>query len=103
MERRELGQTGIDVSIVGFGTWTLSTGWWGDHTDAEAVTLLREAQSLGINFFDASDSYGSGRAEEQLGEAFGNAADLVIASKCGYDFSTQGDARRGQQEIAQDF
>ena len=103
MERRELGRTGISVSAVGFGTWTLSTGWWGDHTDADAVALLRDARSLGINFFDASDSYGNGRAEEQLGKAFGNDPDVVIATKCGYDFYTHGDARRGQQEIPQDF
>ena len=103
MERRKLGRTGIDVSVVGFGTWTLSTGWWGEHTDAEAVALLRDARALGVNFFDSSDSYGNGRAEEQLGEAFGNDPDVVIATKCGYDFYTHGDARRGQQEIPQDF
>jgi len=103
MEQRSLGNTGIRVSVVGFGTWTLSTGWWGEHSDDDAVALLRQAKSLGINFFDASDSYGNGRAERQLGEAFGNDPDVVIATKCGYDFYTHADARRGQQEIPQDF
>jgi aryl-alcohol dehydrogenase-like predicted oxidoreductase len=103
MEIRTLGASRLPVSVVGFGTWTLSTGWWGDHTDAEAIALLREARSYGINFFDSSDSYGNGRSEEQLGEAFGNDPDVVIATKCGYDFYTHADARRGQQEIPQDF
>jgi aryl-alcohol dehydrogenase-like predicted oxidoreductase len=103
MEYRALGQTNLRPSVVGFGLWTLSTGWWGEHTDALAVALLREARDLGINFFDASDSYGNGRSEEQLGEAFGNDSGVIIATKVGYDFYTHGDERRGQREIPQDF
>jgi aryl-alcohol dehydrogenase-like predicted oxidoreductase len=103
MEYRRLGSTALDVSVVGFGLWTTSTGWWGDYTDADAVALLREARGLGITFFDASDSYGNGRSEEQLGEAFGNDPDVVIATKGGYDFYNHGDERRGQREIPQDF
>ena len=103
MEYRALGQTTLRPSVVGFGLWTLSTGWWGEYTDAEAVALLRESRSLGYTFFDASDSYGNGRSEEQLGEAFGNDPGVVIATKVGYDFYTHGNARNGQQEIPQDF
>ena len=103
VEYRKLGQTDMDVSAVGFGVWTTSTGWWGEYTDDDAVALLREARGLGITFFDASDSYGNGRSEEQLGAAFGNDSDVVIATKGGYDFYTHGNARRGQQEIPQDF
>jgi aryl-alcohol dehydrogenase-like predicted oxidoreductase len=64
---------------------------------------MRDARTLGITFFDASDSYGNGRAEEQLGRAFGNDPEVVIATKVGYDFYAHGPARRGQQEIPQDF
>jgi aryl-alcohol dehydrogenase-like predicted oxidoreductase len=103
MEYRQLGQTALRPSVVGFGLWTLSTGWWGDYTDAEAVGLLREARALGVNFFDASDSYGDGRSEEQLGEAFGNDGGVIVATKVGYDFYTHGAERRGQREIPQDF
>ncbi len=103
MEYRQLGHTTLRPSVVGFGLWTLSTGWWGDYTDAEAVKLLREARALGINLFDASDSYGNGRSEEQLGEAFGNDAGVIVATKVGYDFYTHGNERRGQREILQDF
>ncbi len=103
MEYRKLGRTDINVSVVGFGLWTLSTGWWGEYTDDEAVALLRESREYGINFYDASDSYGNGRSEEQLGSAFGNDPDVVIATKVGYDFYTHADERRGQREIPQDF
>lgn len=103
MQHRTLDHTTLRPSVVGFGLWTLSTGWWGDYTDAEAVALLREARDLGITFFDASDSYGNGRAEKQLGEAFGNDPSIIVATKAGYDFYTHGGARRGQREIPQDF
>ena len=103
MEYRRLGSTDLEVSVVGFGTWTMSTGWWGDYSNAEAVSLFQKARSLGVTFFDASDSYGSGRAEEQLGLAFGAADDVVIATKVGYDFSRHAGERTGQQEITQDF
>jgi aryl-alcohol dehydrogenase-like predicted oxidoreductase len=103
VEYRKLGKTDIRVSAVGFGMWTLSTGWWGEHTDDDAIALLHEARVAGINFFDASDSYGNGRSEEQLGAAFGNDPAVVIATKVGYDFYNHGNERRGQQEIPQDF
>lgn len=103
MEHRTLGNSGIPVSVVGFGVWTLSTGWWGEYSDAAALSLMRRARDLGITFFDASDSYGNGRAEELLGEAFRDDPDVVIATKVGYDFHAHGNERRGQQEIPQDF
>lgn len=103
MEYRDLGSSGLRPSVLGFGLWTLSTGWWGEYTDAEAVALLRDARTFGVNFFDASDSYGNGRSEEQLGEAFGNDPDVIIATKVGYDFYAHADERRGQREIPQDF
>jgi aryl-alcohol dehydrogenase-like predicted oxidoreductase len=61
MRYRLFPGTSISVSEVGFGTWTLSTGWWGDKTDAEAVAMLRRAlDEHGVTFFDAADAYGNG-------------------------------------------
>ena len=46
-------------------------GWWGTKTDAEAVALLRQSlDDYGMTFFDAADTYGNGRAERQLADAF---------------------------------
>jgi aryl-alcohol dehydrogenase-like predicted oxidoreductase len=39
MRYRTFPGTTLSVSELGFGTWTLSTGWWGDKTDAEAVVM----------------------------------------------------------------
>ena len=104
MKYRTYPQSDVTVSEVGFGLWTTSTGWWGDKSDDEAVSLLREAYDLGITFFDAADTYGNGRSEEQLAKAFGDRRERVVyATKFGYDFSDAGQARRGQSELPQDF
>ena len=104
MKFRNFPKTDLRVSEVGFGVWTVATGWWGEKTDEEAVALLRQARDAGINFFDTADTYGNGRGETLLRDAFGaNPEGLVYATKFGYDFYTHADARRGQQEIPHDF
>ena len=104
MKYRKFRGTDVLVSEVGFGLWTLSTGWWGTYTDDEAVRLMRLARDLGITLFDAADTYGNGRSEELIAKAFdGRRDDIVISTKIGYDFVNHGDGRRGQREIPQDF
>ena len=87
MRYRTFPGTDVRVSEVGFGTWTISTDWWGEKTDAEAVDMLRRAlDDHGVTFFDAADSYGNGRSERQLAEAFrGRRGEVVYATKVGYD------------------
>lgn len=103
MKYRTYPNTDITVSEVGFGLWTTSTGWWGEKTDDEAIALLREAYALGITFFDAADTYGNGRSEEQLAKAFAGKRDKVVyATKFGYDFYNH-TGNRGQNELPHDF
>ncbi len=97
MRYRQLAP-GIEVSEVGFGNWTMTTGWWGSYTEAEAIDLHRAAFEAGITFFDTSNAYAEGYAEEVLGKALGDVRDqIVIATKFGYDLEATG-TRRGQQE-----
>ena len=107
MRYREFPGTDVRVSEIGFGTWTLSTGWWGEKSDDEAVALLRTArEKFGINFFDTADTYGSGRGERQLATAFrGRRAEVVYGTKIGYDIYDPAaqQARRGQSELPQKF
>src|SRR5436305_12294248 len=105
MRFRTYLNTDLSVSEVGFGMWTVSTGWWGNFTEGEAIALMREAFDLGITLFDAADTYGNGLSEELIAKAFPNQRDeIVIATKIGYDFVHYGQARgRGQREIPQDF
>ena len=107
MRYRQFPGTDIKVSEVGFGTWTLSTGWWGEKTDEEAVEMLRTAHGeYGVNFFDTADTYGNGRGERQLAQAFrGKRDDVVYSTKIGYDIYDPAaqSARRGQNELPQKF
>jgi aryl-alcohol dehydrogenase-like predicted oxidoreductase len=101
MRYRNLAGTDISVSEVGFGVWTISTGWWGEVDDEKSVKLLRSAFEKGINYFDTADTYGSGKGETILADAFGSMRDeVVISTKIGYDFYNH-TARRGQQERPQ--
>lgn len=106
MQYRKFPGLESPISEIGFGTWTLATGWWGEKTDDEAVALLRRAHDRGITFFDAADSYGNGRSERQLATAFRGMRDRVVyGTKIGYDIydpSAQA-ARRGQSELPQKF
>ena len=105
MRFRTYKNTDLSVSEVGFGLWTISTGWWGTFTEGEAVALMHKAFDLGITLFDAADTYGNGLSEELIAKAFPNQRDeIVVATKVGYDFVTHGETRgRGQREIPQDF
>jgi len=104
MKYRQLGSTGISVSAVGFGVWTVSTGWWDTGDEDAGVRLLRRAYDAGITLFDTADTYGNGKGETMLARALKDVRDeIVIATKFGYDFYHHGGERRGQQELPQDF
>jgi hypothetical protein len=70
MRYRELTPD-LQVSEIGFGNWTVTTGWWGSYTRAEARELHRAAFDAGITFFDTSNAYAEGYAEAVLGEVDG--------------------------------
>jgi aryl-alcohol dehydrogenase-like predicted oxidoreductase len=103
MEHRELRGTGLKLSAVGFGVWTVGTTWWGVKERSEGVRLLREAFDLGVRFFDTGDAYASGEAETILAEALGDRrGEIVIGSKFGYDIYNHPD-RPNQQERPHDW
>ncbi len=104
MRYRELGNTGIIVSEVGFGLWTVATTWWEVTDEAVGMRLLQEAFDLGITLFDTADTYGNGYGETILPKALPGKRDrMVIATKFGYDWYNYGGARTGQQELPKDF
>ena len=103
MRYRTLPSTDVSVSEVGFGVWTLATGWWGDKDDREAVALLRTALERGITLYDTADSYGNGRGETILAEAFaGRRDEVVLSTKVGYDWYSH-TGPRGQRELPHDW
>jgi aryl-alcohol dehydrogenase-like predicted oxidoreductase len=81
MNYRELGNTGIKISEVSFGTWAIG-GSWGKTSDAEALRSLEYAMDQGVNFFDTADVYGDGHSEELLAKATkGKEDQIYIATK----------------------
>lgn len=97
MQTRMLGRTGLELSTVGFGVWTVSTGWWGKYTEDEAIRLLRAAYDNGITFFNTSNVYGeNGYGERLLATAFADVRDkVVIATTFGYDVDAPRAAGKG--------
>ncbi len=84
MRYRNLGDTGLTVSEIGFGTWGLGGDSYGPVNDASSRDALRLAFDRGVTFYDTSDLYGNGHSEEILGEVFHDVRDrIVIGTKVG--------------------
>lgn len=93
MEKRPFGNTGLMVSPLTFGAWSIGgpaemggkqVGWSGVNDD-DSIDALKAALDGGINLFDTADVYGRGHSEELLGRAFAGAArdKVLISSKAG--------------------
>ncbi len=93
MQYRKLGQTDLEVSVLGYGASPLGNEF--EEIDvAEGERAVHMAIDRGINFFDTSPYYGRTLSEERLGRALGNRRkNVVLATKCGrydidrFDFS----------------
>jgi aryl-alcohol dehydrogenase-like predicted oxidoreductase len=80
MKYRQLGTSGIAVSLIGLGC----NNFGARMTTEEARPIVHAALDLGITLIDTADSYGSGGSEEALGEILGaRRDDIVLTSKCG--------------------
>jgi aryl-alcohol dehydrogenase-like predicted oxidoreductase len=87
MQTRTLGRTGINVSVVGVGTWQFGGEWGRTYTAADAREVLAAAQDCGINLIDTAECYGDHLAERLIGETLpGKRSDWVIATKWGHKF-----------------
>ena len=89
MKYRTLGKTGLDLSVVGIGTWQFG-GEWGRTFDAGEVTaMLKRGRELGVNLIDTAECYGDHESERLIGEALaelGNRDEYVLATKFGHKF-----------------
>ena len=96
MKQRELGQSGVFVSEISLGCWTMGgLNWvdgvpngWANVDEDEVTSAIKAGIEAGVNHFDNADVYGNGRAERMLArclEKLGiNSKDLVIATKVGH-------------------
>jgi aryl-alcohol dehydrogenase-like predicted oxidoreductase len=93
MQYRELGTSGIKVSEISLGCWTLGgISWvdgrpngWANVDEAEVARAVDLALEKGVNHFDNADVYGNGRAERLLAQVLGERSkNIIIASKIGW-------------------
>jgi aryl-alcohol dehydrogenase-like predicted oxidoreductase len=88
MKYRKLGKSGITVSEIGFGAWTIGMDWWNKKIDDdEAIVMLKKAYDKGINFYETADVYGKGKSERLLAQAFKDMHnnEIIYSTKWGYD------------------
>ena len=96
MQKRQLGNSGLEVSAIGLGCMGMSTNY-GTPPDRQAmIALLRSALERGITFFDTAEVYGPFTNEELVGEALAPIRDqVIIATKFGFDIDPATRQRRG--------
>ena len=87
MHKRRLGNTDLEFTTVGLGTWAMGGPWqygWGPQDDDEAIGAILAALETGINWIDTAPAYGLGHSEELIGQALKQASEMpLIATKCG--------------------
>lgn len=87
METRTLGDSGLEVSALGYGCYGLSSGYGFPSERDHAIAMIRAAVERGVDFFDTAQVYGPFTNEDVVGEALAPFRDdVVIATKFGHDF-----------------
>ena len=100
MEQRKFGNTDLQSSVVGFGTWEMGTTQYGDIDIKQAVRAVEMAVDHGITLFDTAEVYGPFTSEELLARGLGERRkDIVLVTKVGFTYHDDAD-RRGNAAVA---
>jgi aryl-alcohol dehydrogenase-like predicted oxidoreductase len=91
-----LGDTGMELTRIGFGAWAIGGGnWefgWGAQQDDESIAAIHRALELGVNWIDTAAAYGFGHSEEVVGRALEGVRERpYVFTKCSL---LEGPARR---------
>ena len=91
MEKRKLGNSGLEVSAIGLGCMGMSFGFGPAKDKQEMISLIRSAVERGVTFFDTAEVYGPFINEELVGEALAPFCEqVVIATKFGFNIDPDG-------------
>src|SRR3954471_14396437 len=101
MKYRILGSTGLNVSVIGIGTWQLGGEWGKDFSQPEVDAMFRRGRELGVNLVDTAECYGDHVSESLVGGAIERERDRwIVATKFGHRF--EGHLKRSEPRSAQD-
>jgi aryl-alcohol dehydrogenase-like predicted oxidoreductase len=98
---RRLGNSGPELTTVGFGSWAVGGPWrfgWGAVDDDESIAAIRHAVELGVNWVDTAAVYGLGHSEEVVGQAlapYRTGEDVFVFTKCGRRWEGRADGEIG--------
>lgn len=91
MQKRTLGNSGLEVSALGLGCMGMSSGYGPAADKQEMIALIRTAVERGVTFFDTAEVYGPFVNEELVGEALAPLREqVVIATKFGFKIGPKG-------------
>ncbi len=88
MKYRRLGKTGLQVSVIGVGTWQFGGEWGRSYTQSEVDAILDTAAAHGINLIDTAECYGDHLSERLMGDylARRDRSRWIVATKFGHHF-----------------
>jgi aryl-alcohol dehydrogenase-like predicted oxidoreductase len=88
METRELGNSDLRITPVGYGAWAIGgSGWdfaWGHQEDEDSIAAIHRSLELGVNWIDTAAVYGIGHSEEVVAQALKTwrGPDPYVFTKC---------------------
>lgn len=96
MQTKQLGNSDLDITPIGFGAWAIGgSGWefgWGDQDDKASVAAIHRALELGVNWIDTAAVYGMGHSEEVVAAALRtwSGPRPYVFTKCGRRWDEHG-------------
>jgi len=93
MDKRTFGNTDIQVTPVGLGTWAIGGWMWGGTDEAQSIDTIHRAIDKGIGLVDTAPVYGFGRSEEIVGKALsdGRRDQVALATKVALNWNDDHD------------
>ena len=101
MQTRQLGNSDLRITPVGYGAWAIGgAGWqfaWGAQDDGDSIAAIHRSLELGVNWIDTAAVYGLGHSEEVVARALKTwpGPRPYVFTKCGRLWDEQGNVRRG--------
>jgi aryl-alcohol dehydrogenase-like predicted oxidoreductase len=100
MQTRQLGNSDLNITPIGYGAWAIGgSGWqfaWGHQDDTDSIAAIHSALELGVNWIDTAAVYGLGHSEEVVAGALQSWSGPrpYVFTKCGLRWDASGQVRK---------